>query len=42
MCELVERMMTDAGLEQVHLAWVNEVSWSAIGTKPILGGQTSA
>jgi len=30
----VERMMRDAGLRDVRLIWVNEMSWSAIGTKP--------
>lgn len=29
----VERMMHDAGLTDVRLIWVNEMSWSAIGTK---------
>jgi SAM-dependent methyltransferase len=32
--ETVERLMTDAGLTGVSLIWVNEISWSAIGTKP--------
>lgn len=30
----VEALMTGAGLEDVRLAWVNEISWAAIGTKP--------
>lgn len=30
----VEQLLTDAGLEDVQLAWVNQVSWSAIGRKP--------
>ncbi len=30
----VERMLLDQGLADVRLAWVNEMSWSAIGTKP--------
>ncbi|WP_372400714.1 class I SAM-dependent methyltransferase (plasmid) [Azospirillum sp. HJ39] len=30
----VEALMTGAGLEEVRLAWVNEISWAAIGTKP--------
>lgn len=30
----VERLMREQGLEDVKLAWVNEMSWSAIGTKP--------
>jgi SAM-dependent methyltransferase len=32
--ETVARMMQEAGLEDVALTWVNEVSWCAIGTKP--------
>jgi SAM-dependent methyltransferase len=31
--QTVERLMRNAGLEDVRLAWVNEMSWSAIGTK---------
>jgi hypothetical protein len=31
----VERLMRDAGLTDVRLAWVNQMSWSAIGTKPM-------
>ncbi|MBY6266504.1 class I SAM-dependent methyltransferase (plasmid) [Azospirillum sp. 412522] len=30
----VEALMKDAGLQDVRLAWVNEISWAAIGTKP--------
>jgi SAM-dependent methyltransferase len=30
----VKRLMVNAGLEEVSLAWVNEMSWSAIGTRP--------
>lgn len=30
----VEKMMRDQGLLDVRLIWVNEMSWSAIGTKP--------
>lgn len=30
----VEALMTGAGLEDVRLAWVNEISWAAIGRKP--------
>jgi SAM-dependent methyltransferase len=30
----VARMMADAGLEDVRLTWVNQMSWSAIGTRP--------
>jgi len=32
--ETVERMMRQQGLLDVRLIWVNEMSWSAIGTKP--------
>jgi SAM-dependent methyltransferase len=32
----VERMMHEQGLRDVRLVWVNEMSWSAIGTKPVL------
>lgn len=32
--ETVARMMREAGLADIELAWVNEMSWSAIGTKP--------
>lgn len=30
----VEALMRDAGLDQVELTWVNQMSWSAIGVKP--------
>ena len=30
----VETLMRRAGLEDVRCSWVNEMSWSAIGTKP--------
>src|SRR5262249_44098489 len=30
----VERLMRDAGLGDVSLTWVNEMSWSALATKP--------
>lgn len=33
--EIVEGMLTKAGLKNVKLAWVNQVSWSAIGRKPV-------
>lgn len=33
--EAVEAMMRRAGLEDVRLAWVNEMSWAAIGRKPM-------
>lgn len=29
----VEKLMRDQGLEDIRVAWVNEMSWSAIGTK---------
>jgi hypothetical protein len=31
----VAQMTTEAGLEKVQLTWVNRMSWSAIGTRPI-------
>ena len=31
--ETVERLMRERGLKDIRLAWVNEMSWSAIGTK---------
>lgn len=30
----VEALMRGAGLEEVRLAWVNEMSWAAVGRKP--------
>jgi SAM-dependent methyltransferase len=30
----VERLMTEAGLVDVRLAWVNQMSWAATGRKP--------
>ena len=39
--ETVEWLMREQGLEDIHLAWVNEVSWSAIGTKPMQVRQRS-
>ncbi len=30
----VEQLMSNAGLTDVRLSWVNEISWAAIGTKP--------
>ena len=30
----VERLMTEAGLVEIRLAWINELSWSAIGRRP--------
>jgi ubiquinone/menaquinone biosynthesis C-methylase UbiE len=37
--ETVERMMREQGLVDVKLAWVNEMSWSAIGTKPMASAE---
>jgi len=30
----VESLMQTAGLEDITLVWVNEMSWSVVGTKP--------
>ena len=35
--DTVERLMREAGVQDVMLTWVNEISWSAIGTKPPVG-----
>lgn len=32
--DVVARLMLSAGLTEIKLAWVNEKSWSVIGTKP--------
>lgn len=40
--EVVERLMRDAGLQQVELVWVNQMSWSAIGIKPAAPDPASA
>jgi SAM-dependent methyltransferase len=32
--EEVEKLMRNAGLVDIKLSWVNEMSWSAIGTRP--------
>ena len=32
--ETVARMMSEAGLVDIRLTWVNQMSWSAIGTRP--------
>lgn len=32
--ERVEQLMSNAGLIDIRLSWVNEISWSAIGKKP--------
>jgi hypothetical protein len=31
----VERMLREQGLLDVRLTWVNEMSWCAIGSKPL-------
>ena len=33
--EEVLTLMQGAGLEDIRLAWVNQMSWSAIGTRPL-------
>ena len=33
--DTVRRLMEEAGLVDIRLAWVNEMSWSAIGIRPI-------
>ena len=33
--EAVEALLRAQGLQDITLAWVNEISWSAIGTKPL-------
>lgn len=35
--ETVAGMMAAAGLEDIRLSWVNQMSWSAIGTRPMPG-----
>jgi SAM-dependent methyltransferase len=32
--EQVEQLLVSAGLEDIHVVWVNEMSWSATGRKP--------
>ncbi len=32
--EEVEHLMREAGLEEIELHWVNQISWTAIGRKP--------
>lgn len=43
--EKVEQMLREAGLEDVRVAWVNEISWCAAGRKPAMapsaGGSSS-
>jgi SAM-dependent methyltransferase len=34
----VEALLCEQGLQEVELAWVNQISWSAIGTKPTRSG----
>jgi SAM-dependent methyltransferase len=36
--EAVEALLSAQGLQDITLAWVNEMSWSAIGTKPLADG----
>src|SRR5438132_1474662 len=38
--EMVAALMTQAGLEDVRIASVNGMSWSAIGTRPLLSNIT--
>jgi len=38
----VEALLRDAGLADVQLSWINEMSWSAIGTKPVPAISNSA
>jgi SAM-dependent methyltransferase len=38
--EEVARMMSEARLEDVRLTWVNQMSWCAIGTRPMTDGKT--
>jgi SAM-dependent methyltransferase len=35
--QTVERMMAEAGLEDVRVTWVNQMSWAAIGRRPAPG-----
>jgi SAM-dependent methyltransferase len=37
--ETVAGMMADAGLEDIRLTWVNQMSWSAVGTRPARTGR---
>jgi SAM-dependent methyltransferase len=37
--ETVETMMREQGLADVRLDWVNQMSWSAIGTRPMNGAR---
>lgn len=32
--DTVQQLLEQAGLEDIHLVWVNEMSWSAVGTRP--------
>jgi SAM-dependent methyltransferase len=36
--EAVAKMMAEAGLEDIRLTWVNQMSWSAIGSRPLPDG----
>ena len=40
--EAVVALMTNAGLENVEVTWVNEMSWSAFGTRPLRNANPSA
>jgi hypothetical protein len=34
-CDEAKELLTQAGLEQVEAFWVNEMSWTVIGRKPV-------
>ena len=36
----VDQLMRDCGLQQVELSWVNEMSWCAVGRKPLRQEET--
>jgi len=36
--EKVHALLSEAGLEDIKMQWVNEMSWAAVGTKPVNGG----
>ncbi|WP_249144420.1 bifunctional 2-polyprenyl-6-hydroxyphenol methylase/3-demethylubiquinol 3-O-methyltransferase UbiG [Bradyrhizobium lablabi] len=40
--ETVQQLMEDAGLQNVRLQWVNEISWAAIGEKNGAGNRAEA
>jgi hypothetical protein len=33
--QTVEALMSNAGLVEIELVWVNEISWVAVGSKPM-------